>query len=361
MTFNKYHILQVISALSLSCVTFTTFDKFSIVGYVAIVIYTLIMIFVFYEKKISVTTFYPIILSILVMTVMSLVNVNDMHSIKYPIIIVIMTFIYFYYSKIESINEEIKILSVVFLLFIVILSYVDSYIYPLFSNLNQKAMVIFSSLVFIYLNSSIRKPIKLLAMSTIFLLLLTTDSRTFIFSFIVITILCFFSKSKYRSISIGMILLVFIINIVYIWLYTSQYNELLNALSYQYTGKLLFSGRVEIWLEVIDSIEHDFLFGLGTGVLPEEVTGKQLSSHNSYLQMIFQNGILFFISFLIFTLSSGLMRKPYSKYELRSKISALVLLFCASFEVFLFQSSIFMSIVFFIILGLSSNKSWGRK
>jgi len=56
------------------------------------------------------------------------------------------------------------------------------------------------------------------------------------------------------------------------------------------------SGRLALWLGTIDVFEESIWFGVGQGQLPE-YTGYQ--AHNTFLELLAENGLFVFISFLV--------------------------------------------------------------
>ena len=87
---------------------------------------------------------------------------------------------------------------------------------------------------------------------------------------------------------------------LYVWLSTSKYAIELNMFISEYTGKSLFSGRQVIWKIVIDNIKNSFLFGYGFGNNILSENGIEISSHNLYLFLMLQGGVISILLFLTF-------------------------------------------------------------
>lgn len=107
--------------------------------------------------------------------------------------------------------------------------------------------------------------------------------------------------------SIIVILLLFSYSII--WFYTNIFTSSLAAdISYfisSISGRPATSGREWLWPIIISAASTSPIYGVGSGIIPANITSTEYSSHNYYLQTFLQVGILgisFLISLLIFTL-----------------------------------------------------------
>jgi hypothetical protein len=127
-------------------------------------------------------------------------------------------------------------------------------------------------------------------------------------------------------------------------------GNMLNGLSHQYFEKNLYSGRQEVWLKMYNSIgKVELIMGKGTGLSASMVTDKDLSAHNSFFQIIFQNGIAGLVC-VISVLYFSLPKEVLNKEEVIKSAFIIAILFPASFEVFIFQNHTVISMYLTIIL-----------
>lgn len=97
---------------------------------------------------------------------------------------------------------------------------------------------------------------------------------------------------------------IFLLLIAFIYLYAKFFPYSHGFLYYQdivldNTGKTLLSGRQIIWSKIIDLIKFSPILGYGSGARMSDY-GFQLSSHNTYLQIVLQVGFVGLIMFLLF-------------------------------------------------------------
>lgn len=59
-----------------------------------------------------------------------------------------------------------------------------------------------------------------------------------------------------------------------------------------YSGERANTGRNFLWTSVLRSVSDNPIFGLGPGALPRDIVSTKLSSHNYYLQVYLQVGLL---------------------------------------------------------------------
>ena len=123
------------------------------------------------------------------------------------------------------------------------------------------------------------------------------------------------------------------------------------------------SGRDRIWDNLIDVINTKPLLGHGTGVLPLDVAGISLSSHNLYIQTALQNGwiglalllLLFYMIWLSYFRSKDLY---YTRLSASFFIGIMVY---QSFEVVLTQNKMDTALVFWLIISVGISNSIYKK
>lgn len=125
------------------------------------------------------------------------------------------------------------------------------------------------------------------------------SSRTPIFTAVLI-IICFlafrffrFRESTYKK--LFWILVVILVVGIYIYINVSTYDwfNTLNKYSVLFFHKRIDSQRPDIWRFSLESLElWQFFVGNGTGVLPTYSGYESSSFHNTYLQLLMQNGVI---------------------------------------------------------------------
>jgi O-antigen ligase len=158
----------------------------------------------------------------------------------------------------------------------------------------------------------------------------------------------------------------FILILVFGYLFTVVYPRLdtvldnfyyYNDLVYQYTGKNILSGRDKLWSELLVLIENKPFFGYGSGALPSDFINTNLSSHNLYIQIALQVGIVglsVFLLFLFFVWKTLWLNRHDSKVIL-SACYFIGILIHQLFEVTFTQNNFGLSIIQWLILGFGTS------
>lgn len=136
-------------------------------------------------------------------------------------------------------------------------------------------------------------------------LILITSSRGTIFAcFVLLTARWLISRwvkrGKDKNFIEGCLLIAFVIELVVLLLFVFVYPSLVGTslgvkaqeLSLRYFRKNFFSGRQDLWFSLTDAIMERPLIGYGLGVLPGDILNTHLSSHNLFLQVALQSGII---------------------------------------------------------------------
>lgn len=158
------------------------------------------------------------------------------------------------------------------------------------------------------------------------------------------------------------IFMVFVTTFLYPKIKMLDNFEKYNYLSIKYTGKTLLSGRHTLWESLINIIEKQPLLGYGSGVLPNDFIKTDLTSHNLYLQILLQVGLigvllLFLILFLIWKI-----------FFLQANNSKVMLVGCyfvgiityQIFEVTLTQNNFGLGIIQWLIIGIGLSYVFNR-
>lgn len=145
----------------------------------------------------------------------------------------------------------------------------------------------------------------------------------------------------------------------YVLLSYIQLGNILNDWSRSIFNKNLFSGRTEIWIDVMRKVIEKPFFGYGIGVKASDITDIKLTTHNMYLQLLMEFGIIGTIFFILLLISIWrMLMKRLDHFVIRwSSCFMLSILVYLSFEVTLLQNN--YSIAFFqwiiMTIGISFN------
>lgn len=90
---------------------------------------------------------------------------------------------------------------------------------------------------------------------------------------------------------------------IYISFYKSEFGWQFNNFIISLTGKSLFSGREKLWIELFEYIKFQPLLGYGPSTIPADLINTTLSSHNTYIQILLQTGIIGTMLFLLILFS----------------------------------------------------------
>lgn len=193
------------------------------------------------------------------------------------------------------------------------------------------------------------------------LLMYFANSRSAMVSMVVFLLIRFlFLRHKNWNRKYIILVLVTIFTIfpyVYMMLYQSSFKDSLDAFSWLFLRKRFFSGRQYFWGILIEYINNKFLLGYGLGVTPETLLGITYSSHNWYLQILLQMGLIGFL------LLVNVLRNIWNTLsKLGSKISANASAFIVGvliwqcFEVSLTQNNYSIGILTWLVMGMGLNQ-----
>jgi len=360
---NKTIIIMILLVLIL----FSTFNSVSNilkpVGFISLslllTITLYLLLFHFSISKKLLKTHLVILVSSTIMLFIMLIGLYNNPSLSgikaiYQFVSVIGLLVFFSLIKWNAHKNKLMYkFSIILIIFLPIfgdIGFIGAYmVLPIFFVLLQRKKTVVNAVLIIiclYL-------IYLAGMRAVFLLLFVSAITYFIWNFISKTKLRFITY--FLSLTTGLLSFVFIYPNLINW---SKYPEA-DAFIYAYTGKHIMSGRNRIWGPLIDKINEKPFLGHGTGIIPYDVLGIQISSHNLYLQTALQNGliglIILFILFLIIWLIYFRTKNIYS-----TKLSASFftgILVYQSFEVVLTQNKMDTAVIFWIIIAIGISNS----
>ena len=107
------------------------------------------------------------------------------------------------------------------------------------------------------------------------------------------------------------------------------------------TKEINLSGRDEIWLKFINFISSHFWFGNGSNKVYVDYYTHPIHAHNSFLQILANNGIIIFLMFLLLI---------FTNLHSKNRIYIVSMILVSMFQYGIFWGISFMDILFMVIL-----------
>ncbi len=117
---------------------------------------------------------------------------------------------------------------------------------------------------------------------------------------------------------------------------------------------------MKIWAETLEQIEHRPIAGWGAGVTLETLTANPLSTHNGYLQIWLQLGVVGLILKIAFLVT--LLLALFKRHNRVSRMALAVLLGLIVhdvFEVALLQNNTTLTLLMWLIIGIGISTRGG--
>lgn len=183
--------------------------------------------------------------------------------------------------------------------------------------------------------------------------------------FILCSFIFYFRKSKLNFNKLLCIFWIFIISallliVLYIYITNFSWYDDLNNYSILYFGKNIDSSRGLIWKTSYDSLEFwQVLTGAGTGKLPDLEAYIDSSFHNSFLQLLMQNGIIGLSCFIsILWVMWKIIAETHDEMIQRFVLSVFLgIILYNCFETTLLQNKAFLGIIQWFIISLGIRRS----
>ena len=198
-----------------------------------------------------------------------------------------------------------------------------------------------------------------------YLMIIVANSRAVIGAAVCFTIVYFllsYDSKKFKWIFDGVILISCILPVVYMMIYNSGMRSLVNNYFRKMTSKNFFSGRQLLWGKLIECILKKPWIGYGLNITPEKLIGNIWSSHNWYLQVVLQMGIIGFVLLIMVlrTIWKNLLLLDNNKAIISASYMVGVLIW-QSFEVSITQNNFPSGIVVWLIFGIGLNNTYNIK
>src|SRR5699024_6063574 len=166
----------------------------------------------------------------------------------------------------------------------------------------------------------------------------------------------FLTKSKffYNFYYILICFLSFVITVIYPNINKLNFYHKLNNLSYSIFNKPLLTGRDNIWINILNAISEKLWTGYGASYTPSDLYSTELSSHNLYLQISLQIGILGVLLLGIFLFKLWSKSYFYSNHQsIRVVCSYLIVIIIhQTFEISLTQNYFAIGLIQWSIISL---------
>ena len=153
-------------------------------------------------------------------------------------------------------------------------------------------------------------------------------------------------------------IVILLIVIIYPQLNSFSWYDNIATLVYEYTNKVLLSGRNGLWSEALDVIKQNPVCGYGLDY--SDYFFKPV--HNSYLNILLQTGMLGLISVIVL-INTFLNLRIKNGKSISSAIAIITMsnLIMCSFEVMLLQGQIILQIIVWALIGLNINENVTNK
>lgn len=210
---------------------------------------------------------------------------------------------------------------------------------------------------FFFITNSKQKGFKILFFSLVYLRMVErTSAIVLIIIYLIYLMLGKLKKSKkvYKSLFIFGSCLILGFIYTYIQLQYTEMGYWLNSMFIKYTGGNFFSGRNKIWGVALTYFKKSPIWGYGLDNNLMSQAGINLSTHNTYIHLLLQGGIINVFIFFMFIYT--IWEKFFDKLDddiVRTAASYLIgILIFINFEVTLIGNSVVTAIFLWFVLGM---------
>ena len=208
------------------------------------------------------------------------------------------------------------------------------------------------------LSSDVNKTIKILLFAFSLYGIFLSDARSSLVAFLFAVLLYVFYDFFiiFRKIIFFSVLFLSISWIFFIvYLYDTGIGDKYNLMIYELTGKQLYSGREKMWGDFASAIFDSPIFGYGFGVDYSKIADVEYSTHNLYLAIMMQQGLLglFLFVFLVYAIFIGNKKQDLKNKKPFAFIVIPVVFLQQNFELSLTQNNLSIMLIFWFLLGVS--------
>ncbi|MHD0382986.1 O-antigen ligase family protein [Staphylococcus simulans] len=272
----------------------------------------------------------------------------------------------FSFSKMKiSIMNKLFWVSTLFIIFhfvIWLLQGLPSQFKSIYPSSNLVGPYMFIALYFILLKLLGTKK-KIFASVILFLgimVLLASDTRSVLLSMFIGFLVFVFWKFISKNFMTGTVFFGTFMTFIFlvIFLYPSlpkwRYYSVVETWMRDHTGKSLMSGRAEIWSLLNNHLSLKPYFGYGPSTVASDLIGMQASSHNLYMNIALQVGIIGLIIFILLLYFIFIMMITKNKTVISRLSSAffIAILTHQIFEITLIQNQLSIGLFQWAIIGI---------
>ncbi|WP_412520306.1 O-antigen ligase family protein [Staphylococcus simulans] len=192
------------------------------------------------------------------------------------------------------------------------------------------------------------------------MVLLASDTRSILLSMFVGLLVFVFWRVISKNLMSGTLFFGTFISFIFlvIFLYPSlpkwRYYSVVETWMRNHTGKSLMSGRAEIWSMLNNYLSLKPYFGYGPSTVASDLIGMQASSHNLYMNIALQVGIIGLIIFILLLYFIFMMMIKTNKSVVARLSSAffIAILTHQIFEITLIQNQLSIGLFQWAIIGI---------
>lgn len=274
-----------------------------------------------------------------------------------------------YWNKrhIEVIQKILFLILIVALLFWVIKGLPLSNYSFFFPNPNTFSTLLLTWVLFILIGENKRARI-IIALAIGVLLIFVSSARAAILSFgiyLMMYLLLLRDHKKHGEFTkkiinkweiVFDIFIVAVIAFVFIYptLLSTELGHKIQLLSLQYSGKNFFSGRQVLWETLVSLIKEKPFTGYGLGALPMDFISTSKSSHNIFMQIALQSGLvgLGLVALILKRIYSNTLLHSRAPFALQSVAVMYAMIIHENFEASLTQNLLVAGLQFWFIFGM---------
>ncbi|GEN58052.1 hypothetical protein GCM10012290_25930 [Halolactibacillus alkaliphilus] len=239
-----------------------------------------------------------------------------------------------------------------------------------FRNPNGLAILLFCGTYFIilsfhYVSNKLLKSFFITMLLISLFLISETGARSISLSIFIVILILLINKYR-RNLAYYAFFIALGFNLLFILIYVKLPNTTigykLNNISTSLFSKGFFSGREHIWSEVWNHSINSPLIGHGISSKAGHINGVNTSTHNQYLQIFMESGVIGLTFFLIFLyLMWGLLSRNLNTFE--GALSAgffIATVIYSNYELTLFQNNFHIGMIQWLIITIGISDQYKK-
>lgn len=331
--------------------------------YILVLLLSSLLFLIILKERLNVLKI-KVILPLIAFNLIYIIQADNIDTLAIILNHFVFFIVFYFFGTIEWSEKHLRKLSLAFF-FIIPVLLIMSFIFTDKLNTNTIGaytylLAFFPLLYSINLSIRSRRNVIYIVLILSFTIILTSESRAILVSIIVslVTLLIwkYLSSNKilYNLYFICIIFSGYWFTVVWPKAYTWRYFDQIEFWSFSLTGKSLLSGRERIWERLIAFIKEKPILGHGASITPEHLTNITFSSHNTYIQISLQVGLmgLFFLILFLYLIWRKLWNNRFD-YKVKLVASYFIgIIIYQLFEVTLTQNQFGLGLLQWIIIGI---------